>query len=316
MYKKIKQYITRRIQFFGRIPLILGEGANQAENIQGKSDLPFVRSEDKFQTKDGEVSSVELRKKCETVVILHLYYPDLWGEIEGYFQNLNLDFDLFVSIPRELESFKSEIFAKYPGSYIYFPENRGRDSAPFLVIFRALYALKYKYLLKIHSKKSTYREGGDTWRRGMLDKLLGSESFVSIVKSTFDKNDRLGLIAPFGYLLNSKLYWGINKERTKSLADKIDIAIDDYPDFGFVAGSMYWAKPSALEGLIHLPLNVDDFEPEPIHIDGTLAHAVERLIGVVVAQSGFTMIEIDEDGNEISSERVIQNEFFGLQSHE
>jgi lipopolysaccharide biosynthesis protein len=320
IYNKIKQLITHGFQVpRGTPPTFLdgkpklSEAAKLSEDIQANADLSSVKSKIRFESNYGEISSDDLRKQHETVVVLHLYYLDLWEEIDKYLPNLEGNFDFFISIPKELESFKSTIFAKYPDAYIYFSENRGRDSAPFLIIFRAIYSLNYKYLLKIHSKKSTYREGGDIWRRGMLDKLLGSKNFVDIVKSSLDKNGEIGLIAPLGYTLNSSLYWGMNQEMTRNLGSKIGIVIDDYPGFGFVAGSMYWARPSALENLTHLPLNIDDFELEPIPVDGTLAHTIERLIGVIVAHSGYSIREIDEQGNEVSSERTIHNEFFGLQ---
>ncbi len=80
----------------------------------------------------------QLEKHSKTAVILHLYYPELIEEIFGYLNNLNGDFDLFVSIPKNINFSEEEIYRRHAHVYLYRCENRGRDIAPFLRIFSAL----------------------------------------------------------------------------------------------------------------------------------------------------------------------------------
>lgn len=58
-------------------------------------------------------------------------------------------------------------------------------------------------------------------------------------------------------------------------------------DDRFVAGSMFWVRLEALRTLLDAPLQPRDFEPESGQIDGTLAHAIERIVAASVAQAGW-----------------------------
>ena len=49
---------------------------------------------------------------------------------------------------------------------------------------------------------------------------------------------------------------------------------------------MFWAK-KALKNLYNLDLDWDDYPVEPIGYDGTMLHAIERLIPIVAMENGF-----------------------------
>ena len=51
---------------------------------------------------------------------------------------------------------------------------------------------------------------------------------------------------------------------------------------------MMAGRLSALRPLLDLGLRLDQFEPEAGQTDGTLAHALERWIGVVIQQQGLS----------------------------
>ena len=57
--------------------------------------------------------------------------------------------------------------------------------------------------------------------------------------------------------------------------------------FDFPVGTMFWTRPDALKPFNRLNLCSDDFPAEPLPIDGTLLHALERLIPFAVANAGF-----------------------------
>jgi lipopolysaccharide biosynthesis protein len=62
------------------------------------------------------------------------------------------------------------------------------------------------------------------------------------------------------------------------------MGIETLPDhFLFPMGSMFWGRVDALRPLFDLKLDWDDYPQEPIHHDGTLLHAIERLFGVVAS---------------------------------
>jgi lipopolysaccharide biosynthesis protein len=54
---------------------------------------------------------------------------------------------------------------------------------------------------------------------------------------------------------------------------------------------MFWTRPEVLLPLADLGLTAEDFGPETGAVDGTLAHAVERYLGVLAERMGLAVIE-------------------------
>ena len=234
-------------------------------------------------------------KRHDTAVILHLFYPEMWDEIQNHLENLQGDFDLYVSIPRPVKSAAEIILKRYPNAYIHRCENRGRDVAPFLSLYAALYPLQYKYICKIHTKLSSHREDGEAWRQDLFRKLLGSPAAIQSSKAVLDRHAFVGMIVPQEHLLSSKVYWGKNAANVERLAHLVGIDFTGQ-EFHFAAGSMFWFRPRALYPLTLLQLGLDDFEAEQGQKDGTLAHAFERMFGLVPFSMGYKLLELSTDG--------------------
>jgi lipopolysaccharide biosynthesis protein len=239
----------------------------------------------------GTIFGRTIVRKSDTAIIVHLYYLSLWPEIRSYLEHLEGDFDLFISCPLNIDFDEDTILMQYPHAYIFRCQNRGRDIGPFLMIFRAIRDLDYKYICKIHGKKSPHRQDGDAWRRDVLGKLLGSAKLVREVKTVFDEADNVGVIAPARHVLDSNVYWGSNADKVRWLTALSGMPFDT--EFQFVGGSMFWFRPLALYPCALLPLSMSDFEAEPSPIDGTLAHALERYFGLLLKKSDYVMLESD-----------------------
>jgi lipopolysaccharide biosynthesis protein len=50
---------------------------------------------------------------------------------------------------------------------------------------------------------------------------------------------------------------------------------------------MFWARTKALMPLFDLKLGWDDYPEEPVPIDGTLLHAIERLLPFAARHAGY-----------------------------
>ena len=55
---------------------------------------------------------------------------------------------------------------------------------------------------------------------------------------------------------------------------------------------MYWFKPQALRGLEKIPNTIFDIEEGLV--DGTAAHAIERIICNTVVNNGFEILELSQ----------------------
>ena len=238
-----------------------------------------------------------ITRRHDTAVILHMYYTEMWEEIADYFANLEQDFDLFVSIPGEAEFSEGKILGKHEHSYIYRCPNRGRDVAPFLKILSAIYPFNYKYVLKIHTKRSPHRQDGDIWRRDVYGKLAGSVKLVHDIKQVLDSKANIGIFAPQGHVLPSAFNWEPNSEKVKKLARLTGIPYESQ-EFQFIACTMFWVRPSAFQSIINLPISASDFELEQGQTDGTMAHAFERLFGLLIQSQGLHIVEFSEIGGQ------------------
>ena len=221
-----------------------------------------------------------------------MYYPDMWSEIRFYLLNLEKRFDLYITTPYEVNISEGEIRKEFPDAYIYHCENRGRDVAPFLTMFSVISKLDYKYACKIHTKKSPHIINGHEWHQDMLIKLLGSQEIILRVKEAFDSHPDWGLIAPSGHVVPSGYFWNQNVKNVTRLAHSVNISTDDI-EFSFVAGSMFWFKPQALQLLLKLDVLATDFDNENGQQDGTLAHAFERFFGIALNHTGYKIAESD-----------------------
>ena len=60
----------------------------------------------------------------------------------------------------------------------------------------------------------------------------------------------------------------------------------------FPVGSMFWARSAALKPLLDLDLQPQHFPPEAGQVDGTLAHAIERMLGVTCRAGGYHLLPV------------------------
>ena len=107
---------------------------------------------------------------------------------------------------------------------------------------------------------------------------------VDVILKAFVMDSALGLVFPEDPNLND---WNENRLIAEDLARKIGITDPLPTHFDFPIGTMFWARPAALQPLFSLGLRWDDYPTEPLSEDGTILHALERLIPFAANNTGF-----------------------------
>lgn len=222
-------------------------------------------------------------------LLVHLYHLEL---LEPMLQQLGDGerpaLDLYVSTPAGQAQATAERLQALGWQRVWIVEvpNRGRDLAPFLLelLPRAL-AQGHPWLVKLHTKRSSHLKDGEPWAQHLWRALASSEALLEIDEQ-FRLKPRLGLLAPPGTLLPTGISLHHNDRHLLSLLRRAGLAPQKWLQQPFVAGSMFAARSETLRPLLALQLGLDQFEPEQGHLDGDLAHALERLIAPLALEMG------------------------------
>lgn len=251
------------------------------------------------------VDPSEIKKSSDVrlAVIVHLYYPDAWSHISKRLSYIKEPFDLFVSVQEVNKNIDlGKINVAHNSTTIITLPNRGRDVLPFLIVARMVANHKnYKYILKLHTKKSLHREDGSKWFKELLTQIIPKNN-DEIIKKLSDSNT--GVIGPEEHVVSLKRYMGGNRHHmvyvlekitSRDIIDEILINQDKYPFFG---GTMFWCRIDYIIPLLNIDLGPADFKPEKKQLDMTMAHAIERLLGNSLHKiTGKKMYVVNKNGH-------------------
>jgi len=220
---------------------------------------------------------------------LHVYYPDLLPDILARLAANVIRPDLYVSVPgNAAKSIVETMLAAYDGhvAQVQVVPNRGRDIGPFLTSFGGQWSA-YDVVGHLHTKKSL--ELNDSafsfrWNTFLMDNLLGrGHAMADAIVGRLLADPGLGLVFPDDPHV---VGWSGNRAHADELGARM--GLPDFTDeFNFPVGTMFWAKPAAIKPLIGLGLQWDDYPAEPLGYDGTMLHAMERLLPFVAASEGY-----------------------------
>ncbi len=248
---------------------------------------------------DGRSAVTPLRgpglNRHPQAVVIHIYYPDLWEEFRDRLRRARFAFDLYITVTEQgpdTDDIRARIETDWPEARVLVLPNRGRDIYPFLHLLNAGWLDHYKAVCKLHTKKSPHRQDGDAWRTHLTEGILPEGETAELLQRFLAEED-CGLWVADGQHYNGSKWWGSNLERCQRLLAKIELHAQA-EQLDFPAGSIYWVKPPLLDMLRGLALGFDDFDVEQGQTDGTLAHALERALGLICAAGGLTIRQTSE----------------------
>jgi lipopolysaccharide biosynthesis protein len=220
----------------------------------------------------------------------HFYYVPNARDLAVRLASNDTRCDLFLSTDTNAKATDlRSVFARHNGRVeIRIMPNRGRDIGPFLTGFaHEIASGRYDVFGHIHGKQSLNVDEtmGNMWRAFLWENLIGGEhAMLDLVVAAFATQPDLGLMmAEDPHLVG----WDKNRAIAEALATRMGTAtpLDDF--FDFPLGNMFWARPSALQPLLHLGLAWEDYPTEPVANDGTLLHALERLVPYAARCAGL-----------------------------
>ena len=233
-------------------------------------------------------------------LMMHLYFPDLIEKSLKYALSMPKGCDLFITVPSEkmnmLVNKALEDIEHFDKITVITIENRGRDVSS-LLVGCAPHVYNYDLVCFMHDKKTTqikpYAQG-ESFSLKCFENNLGSSEYVENILYTFSTNPRLGMLmppppnhGPWWNVIGNE--WSGNFENTEKLAKKLKLNCSIKKECEPITplGTMFWFRPNALRKLFDYGWKYDDFPKEPNNYDGTLLHAIERVYGYVVQDSGF-----------------------------
>jgi len=276
-------------------------------DLEGDPTIDFIRkgnpdgpwSTEVLQpTKSQNSSYISLNK---VALHLHLHYT---GGIEDLLQKIKTSQakpDLFISTTSHEGRVRVKKLLEKLGMYCHelevFP-NRGRDIGPFLTGFGRKLFYDYEIVGHLHSKKSPHAHDDylQNWVEFLEKGLIGEKGRMMdtiLTKMAFDQ--AIGIVYPddpgcFGWEENYA--FGSDLLKRMGFSPSTQDASMNFP-----VGTMFWARTRALKPLFDLNLQWEDYPDEPVAIDGTMLHALERIIGVVPGLAGYRTVVTSVQGS-------------------
>lgn len=229
-------------------------------------------------------------------VFAHIFYPDLADEVISYTNNIDFkNCKIFISTDdyTKVSSIRQQFSnsSQHPFEIRVLP-NRGRDIAPMLVGF-ADRIRKVDYGVHIHTKRSKhYGKAFDRWRTYLYESNLGSSTIVDSIIALLSDHE-IGAVFPKHFApIDPLISWGQDFHKAAGLVNMMGHSLSEKTYLEFPSGSMFWFRSDALAPLLNLRLSLDMFDFEAGQVDGTLAHAIERIFLIVVEIAGYDWLRI------------------------
>lgn len=230
-------------------------------------------------------------------VLIHLHYDDKIYQYEKYIKNIPEQIDILItySNPKIYQQMKTIASGMRNNFILIEKKNRGRDISALLVAAREK-ILEYDIICFLHDKKSKdvmLQKDTDEWIYSLWENSLSSKEYIENIISIFENNGRVGVLTPplyFGNVFSAEYIdqWGDNYDILKELL--IETGVERIPtNKSFIKsfGTVFWARTDALRKLLKKDWQYEDFDEEPLAIDGTISHAIERGICFYAEDVGY-----------------------------
>ena len=244
-----------------------------------------------------ELPSALTKTSAKYALIVHAYHLDTLPELSKYAANFPASGDQFVTCPDTFGTEQLAYIARaLPRARIIQVPNAGQDVGALMALMDRVDLSHYTLICKIHSKKGAKEP--TRWRHALLRGVLSSEKQVNTILNAFEKNPNLLLAGASQLYLHGPTYMWKNAEVLETTF-KNTLGSFDYinKDWGFIAGTCFWMRTSALSEIKRV-LAPTVFTKAAYVDDGTIAHSVERMFGMIATLKGGSILLNDVEDSE------------------
>lgn len=231
------------------------------------------------------------RSTLQVGLHLHVFYPELLPELLHRLEHNQSRPHLILTLPDGVDQHRVEQVLLHAGiqqAELRRSPNRGRDLGPLLVDLGEELEDRFEVYGHLHTKRSELIDGGVArqWRQFLLGNLIGqaTQPMLDPILERFSHDSNLGLV--FAEDPNA-VGWTKNRSIAEDLAVQMGLPTPLPEQLRFPVGTMFWARRGALSRLYQLHLNWDDLPDEPLGYDGTLLHAIERMLPFITQQANL-----------------------------
>jgi FMN phosphatase YigB (HAD superfamily) len=231
-------------------------------------------------------------KRLKIAFCLHIFYSDYIERFADALNSFPVAIDVLITLSENIDPEEAyAVFKRHPkvkNVEIRIAPNRGRNFGPLLVEYGEKLH-EYDIFCHAHSKKSLYSGREQTqWSDYLTEYLIKDPTVTTRLLNLFADNKKFGLYYPttFWMMPSWVNHSTMNKHYLNEWHEKL--AIEQKEDFMcYPAGGMFWARPSALKGILGHKYRYEDFPAEPLPNDGSMLHALERVLGKLAEHNGF-----------------------------
>lgn len=225
----------------------------------------------------------------------HVFYPDeVLATVNRYLESYKNARRVIFTVPsaESAARLQDELRDTLETAEIVVTPNIGRDVLPFLrELYDAFSAEPKLWWGHIHHKRSTHLTNGSQWREHLFKTLLGKADFSETCsKENLSLGDEeLGLIAPLCSIGKS---WGRSEPLLHRVAGQFPKSLPDEPLL-FPAGNMFFCRGAVAKAMLDIFGFDYPWPEEPLPLDGSEYHLIERLWPAVAAQCGYRSVFLE-----------------------
>jgi lipopolysaccharide biosynthesis protein len=199
-----------------------------------------------YGIKEGRSCCVE----PNVVIMIHLFYENLYREFLGYIDNVKAVFKsvkVIITLPIH-SNFEKVINEKHPDFIILKVENKGVDIFPFITSFQYVKNnnIKCDYVLKMHTKiSSNIAENFINWREDLI-KPITKINNLYMLKHYFTQYKNIGYVGSQKCVLPKEfdLDFPQNIEGINAVCSKFTHLEKNWTDFN--GGNIFWISYQTL----------------------------------------------------------------------